>query len=85
MKIVENNVKYGEIFIFDHRFYKTTKFPSNFVPEGAFCQKYFVPGVGFLNEKVSGSGVSRGGGGGGGWLLVKVTPALLPYFNISSG
>ena len=56
MKIVENNVKYGEIITFDHEFYlKTTNFPSNFIPAVGNLSKDLVPGVGCSNEKFSGS------------------------------
>ena len=56
MKIVENNVKYGEIITFDHKFYlKTTNFPSNFIPAVGILSKDLVPEVGCLNEKFSGS------------------------------
>ena len=72
MKIAENNVKYGVIVIFYHKFYpKTTNILSNFDPA---VRKKFVPGVGFLNEKYSGPGSVRGKG----WLPVKVIPTLYP-------
>ena len=47
--------------ISDNKFYlKTTKFPSNFVPTMWILSKNFVPGVGFMNKKFSGPGVSLG-------------------------
>ena len=61
MKIVENNVKCGEIIIFDHQIYsKTTNFPSNFVSTVGILSKNVLPGVGFLKEKFSGPYVSSG-------------------------
>ena len=53
MKIEENNVKCGEIIIFDHKFYQSTKFPPNFVAMVRILSKKLVPGVGFPKEKFS--------------------------------
>ena len=62
MKIGENNVKCGKIIIIDHKFYlKTTNCPSNFLPTVGILSKKFVLGLGFLNQKCSGPGISRGG------------------------
>ena len=53
MKIVENNVKCGEIRIFGHKFYKkTANFLSNFVSGVEILLKNFVAGLGFLNENL---------------------------------
>ena len=57
MKIVQNNVKCGEVIIFDHKFYlKTAKFLPNFVPMVRILSKKFVPRVQFFNKKYSGLG-----------------------------
>ena len=64
---LENNVKCGEIIIFEHRIIKITKFPLDFVSAMGFCQKRFPIGGAFE--------VSRGQPSWG-WLPVKVIPAL---------
>ena len=63
MKIEENNVKCGEIMIFDHKFYQSTKFLPNFVSTVGFCPKSMSREWGFQMKKLV-----------GGWLLVKVIP-----------
>ena len=49
MKIVENNVKCGEIIIFDHKFYKKKTTNVKFCPHDGDVVKKFVPwrGLGF--------------------------------------
>ena len=88
MKIVENSVKFGETIILDHKFYlKTTKFRPNFVPAVGILSKIFVPGVGFLNEKFSGPGVSPGeediGQGDTCIILVPCINAIFTCFSLS--
>ena len=62
MKIVENNLKCGEIIIFDHKFYqKTANFPSNFVPK--ILSTKICPGDGAFERKILSSQGQPGGGG----------------------
>ena len=59
MKIVENNVKCGEIIIFNHKFYlRTTSSTLNFVSAVGILSKKFCPGSGSLNENFSSPRVS---------------------------
>ena len=79
MKSVENNVKCGEIRIFDHKFYKkTVNFLSTFVPVVGILLQNFVAGLGFLNENLV---PPRSALGRGSWLPVKVIPSyLITYY-----
>ena len=60
MKIVENNVKCGEIITLDHKFYFKKKHKISFrvCPCSGDFVKNFVLRVGFLNEQFSGPWVS---------------------------
>ena len=79
MKIVGDNVKYGEIMTFDHEFYfKKCKVSFRFCPHGGnlvnkFCARSWV-----FEQKFSGPGFSPGG-----WLPVKVAPAELCPLRLS--
>ena len=57
MKIEENNVKYGEIMIFDHKFYfKKCKVSFKFCPRGGDLVNEFSPGGWIFKQKFSGPG-----------------------------
>ena len=59
MTILENNVKYSKIIVFDHNFNgKIQTFLQIFVPAVGLLWKKFVSDAGLLNRKFSGPGVS---------------------------
>ena len=63
MKIVENNVKRGEIRIFDRKFcQKTCKFSFKFCPRCVDLVKKFCRWVGVFERKFSSPKVSLGEG-----------------------